>query len=155
MPVSSGIVPELTFMIKPILCCLLLSLCAFAQPTRNDGSSLVALERMWNEAQVARDSAAIGSMIGDRFVNTEFNGEVSGRQAFLANFADPKFKPTIMGIDDVKVEMYGGTAIVTGTYHTKGTYGGKAYEHFGRFTDTWIFQKGQWLCVASHSSLKK
>ena len=60
-----------------------------------------------------------------------------------------------MGIDDVKVEMYSNTAIVTGTYHTKGTYGAKPYEHFGRFTDTWVYQDGKWLCVASHTSLLK
>jgi len=146
-------------MIRWTICCLLLGACAFAQAPRNntptDSASLVALERMWNEAQVARDSTAIGNMIGERFVNTEFNGEVSDRQGFLANFADPKYKPTAMNIEDVKVEMYGGTAVVTGTYHTKGSYAGKAYEHVGRFTDTWIFQNGKWLCVASHSSLKK
>jgi hypothetical protein len=60
-----------------------------------------------------------------------------------------------MSIDEVKVEMYATTAIVIGNYHTKGTYGGKPYEHTGRFTDTWVFQDGRWLCVASHSSLLK
>ena len=53
-----------------------------------------------------------------------------------------------MSIDDVKVEMYSTTAIVTGSYHTRGTYGSKPYEHFGRFTDTWVSQDGKWLCVA-------
>ena len=46
-------------------------------------------------------------------------------------------------------------AIVTWTYHAKGTYGAKPYEHFGRFTDTWVSQDGKWLCVASHTSLLK
>jgi len=140
-----------------ILCYLLIAICVFAQTDHeklsSDHSNLVALERMWNEAQVARDATAIGSMIGDRFVNTEFNGEVSDRKKFLADFADPKFKPSLMNIDNVRVEMYAGTAVVTGTYHTKGVYNGKPYEHFGRFTDTWVFENGKWLCVASHSSL--
>ena len=118
-------------------------------------ASLVALERMWNQAQVNLDSEAVAAMIGDRFVNTEFNGEVSNRGKFLADFADPKFKPSLMNIQNIDVEVYGGTAVVTGDYHTKGMYGGKAYEHFGRFTDTWVFQDGKWLCVASHASLKK
>lgn len=146
-------------MMKPIFCCLVITICAFAQ-TMKDGSyseasKLVALERMWNQAQVSRDATAIASMIGDRFVNTEFNGEVSNRGKFLADFGDPKFKPSLMNIEDVKVEMYSNTAVVTGTYHTKGIFGTKPYEHFGRFTDTWIFQDGKWLCVASHSSLLK
>ncbi len=144
---------------KSIVFCFLATLSAFAQTPKPafsvEPAKLVTLERMWNEAQVSRDATAVASMIGDRFVNTEYDGEVSDRRKFLADFADPKFKPGVMNIDDVKVEMYATTAIVTGIYHTKGLYGGKPYEHFGRFTDTWVFQDGAWLCVASHSSLLK
>lgn len=146
-------------MMKPLCCCLVIAVCAFAQTSKNasysETSNLVALERLWNQAQLVRDANAIASMIGDRFVNTEYDGEVSNRGKFLADFADPQFKPSLMNIQDVKVEMYPNTAIVTGTYHTKGVYGGKPYEHFGRFTDTWIFQDRKWLCVASHTSLLK
>ena len=84
-----------------------------------------------------------------------FGPDQSAVGQFLADFADPKFQPSLMNIQEVKVEMYATTAIVTGTYHTKGTYGTKPYEHFGRFTDTWVFQDGKWLCVASHTSLLK
>jgi hypothetical protein len=51
--------------------------------------------------------------------------------------------------------MYADSAVVVGTYHTKGTYEGKPYEHIGRFTDTWVFTEGRWQCVASHTSLLK
>jgi len=146
-------------MSKSIVCYLFLAAaCALAQTVKDASytqANLVALERMWNEAQVNRDSAAIAAMIGDRFINTEFDGEVSNRGKFLADFADPKFKPSLMSIQNVQVEMYASTAIVTGDYHTKGVYAGKPYEHFGRFTDTWVYQDSKWLCVASHSSLKK
>jgi hypothetical protein len=145
--------------LKTALLCLLVTVGALAQNSKPafspEAAKLVALERMWNQAQVMRDSSAIASMIGDKFTNTEYDGEVSDRGKFLADFADPKFQPSIMSIDDVRVEMYATTSIVTGTYHTKGTYGAKPYEHFGRFTDTWVFQDGKWLCVASHSSLMK
>lgn len=107
------------------------------------------------QAQLGRDATAIASMIGDKFTNTEWDGEVSNRGKFLADFADPKYRPDLMNIQDVKVAMYNTTAIVTGAYHTKGAYGGKPYEHFGRFTDTWVHQDGKWLCIASHSSLLK
>jgi hypothetical protein len=144
---------------KAAVCCLLASVCAFAQTPKTVSSTetakLVALERMWNQAQVIRDATAVASMIGDKFINTEWDGEVSDRGKFLADFADPKFQPSLMNIQDVKVEMYSTTAIVTGAYHTKGTYGAKPYEHFGRFTDTWVSQDGTWLCVASHTSLLK
>jgi hypothetical protein len=147
-------------MIKVILCWLLVVGWACAQTPKEVSyktktNNLIALERMWNQAQVSRDAGAIASMIGDKFINTEYDGEVSNRGKFLSDFADPKFKPSLMNIQNVEVEMYASTAVVTGDYHTKGVYGGKPYEHFGRFTDTWVFDDGKWLCVASHSSLKK
>jgi len=130
----------------------------YAQAPSDPGATkatLIALERMWNEAQLTRDAAAIASMIGDRFINTEYDGEVSNRGKFLADFADPKFKPSLMSIENLEVYQYGSTAVVTGDYHTKGLYAGKPYEHFGRFTDTWVLQDTRWLCVASHTSLVK
>jgi hypothetical protein len=147
-------------MLKPSFLFLLGVSCAFAQSPKAvsfsaQTSNLIALERAWNQAQVSRDSRAIAAMIGDRFVNTEYDGEVSNRGKFLADFADPKFAPHLMNIDGLEVEMYASTAVVTGNYHTKGLYASKPYEHFGRFTDTWVFQESKWLCVASHSSLVK
>jgi ketosteroid isomerase-like protein len=145
---------------KTILFALFVTGCAWAQNPKpvsytGESASLIALERMWNQAQVSRDATAIAAMIGDKFINTEYDGEVSNRGKFLADFADPKFKPSLMNIQNVEVATYGSTAIVTGDYHTKGVYGGKPYEHFGRFTDTWVYENDKWLCVASHSSLVK
>ncbi len=122
--------------------------------TEQDGR-LRVLERMWNEAQVNRDVHAIQGLIGERFVNTEWDGEVSNREEFLADIRDPKFKPASVNIQDVSVNLYGDTAVVTGVYHAKGVYENKSYDHAGRFTDTWLFREGKWLCVASHTSLLK
>ena len=118
-------------------------------------ANLEALERMWNEVQVRKDASAISGMISDRFIDTEFDGEVRDRGRFLADFKNPKFDPTMMDIGNVEVFLYGTTAVVVGNYHIKGLFKGKPYEHFGRFTDTWVFLSDKWACVASHSSLKK
>ena len=138
-------------------CCLMGGAFAFAQGTNGDLHSreqqLIALEHLWNEAQVSRDSSALANMIGDKFVNTEWDGQVSERGKFLADIADPQFKPSMLNIQDVKVIQYKDAAVVAGIYHTKGTYQGKPYDHVGRFTDTWVFQDSRWQCVASHTSL--
>ena len=137
----------------------LFSMPAWAQDGTADSlaqeNKLVVLERLWNDAQVHRDARALEVLIADRFINTEYDGEVSDREKFLADIKDPEFKPSALNIRDVKVNLYRDTAVVTGIYQTKGTYGAKPYEHTGRFTDTWIFENGRWLCVASHTSLLK
>jgi ketosteroid isomerase-like protein len=144
--------------IRFISCCILLALSAVslaAQQADPRESKLMILERLWNEAQVNRDAASIDQLISSRFVDTEYDGEVSNKQKFLADIKDPLFKPTLANISDVKMNFFGDTAVVTGVYHTAGTYQGKPYDHVGRFTDTWIYDMGKWVCVASHTSLLK
>jgi ketosteroid isomerase-like protein len=144
--------------IRAIGCCLLLILVSIgvaAQQADPREGKLLALERLWNEAQVNRDSAALDALVSSRFVNTEWDGEVSDKQKFLADIKDPRFKPSLANIQDLKMNFFGDMAVVTGTYHTQGTYQGKPYDHFGRFTDTWILDMGKWQCVASHTSLLK
>jgi len=145
-------------MIRTLFCCLLLAVGSVglaAQQADPRESKLMVLERLWNEAQVNRDAAALDALVSSRFVNTEWDGEMSDKQRFLADIKDPRFKPTQATIQDVKMNFFGDTAVVTGIYHTQGTYQGKPYDHVGRFTDTWVLDMGKWQCVASHTSLLK
>ena len=141
--------------------CLLLAFTALGQATaqksKDDSqqTKLLVMEHLWNEAQVNRDARALDAMIGSEFVNTEYDGEVSDKAKFLADIKDPQFNLSSLTISGLKVSMYADSAVVVGIYHTKGTYQGKPYEHFGRFTDTWAFTEGRWQCVASHTSLLK
>jgi ketosteroid isomerase-like protein len=148
-------------MLRATCCCLLLALIslsqAAAQKSKDDSqeTKILIMEHLWNEAQVNRDARVLDAMVGSQFINTEYDGEVSDKAKFLADIKDPQFKPSILTIQDVKVSMYADTAVVVGIYHTKGTYQAKPYEHWGRFTDTWIYAQGRWQCVASHTSLLK
>ena len=147
-----------TFTIGAVVVSVLLAGTALGQNPPSESSvqeRLLVLEHMWNEAQVNRDWHALEGLISAKFINTEYDGEVSDHDKFLADIKDPQFKPTVLAIRDVKVSLFHETAIVTGIYHTKGTYDSKPYEHLGRFTDTWVFEGGRWMCVASHTSLLK
>jgi hypothetical protein len=148
-------------MLRATCCYFLLTIAALAstpaQKAKDDSqqTKLLVMEHLWNEAQVNRDSRALEGMLGAEFVNTEYDGEVSDKAKFLADIKDPHFNLSSLTIQDLKVSMYGDSAVVVGIYHTKGTYLGKPYEHFGRFTDTWAYTEGRWQCVASHTSLLK
>ncbi len=138
-----------------ILTCLLLGGAAAAQNTNRPAaeSKLVALENAWNQAQLNHDAKALDALIADTFVYTDYDGSVMDKKAFLDDIKDPEFRPTLVANDNVKVHLYPGVAVVFGTYHAKGSYKGKAFDHYGRFTDTWIQQAGTWQCVASHTNL--
>jgi ketosteroid isomerase-like protein len=143
---------------RTIFCCFLLvfgSVGLSAQQADPREGKLIVFERLWNEAQVNRDASALDQLVSSRFINTEWDGEVSDKQKFLADIKDPRFKPSLATVQDVKMNFFGDAAVVTGIYHTQGTYHGKPYDHVGRFTDTWVLDMGKWQCVASHTSLLK
>ena len=118
-----------------------------------DESKILALENAWNQAQLHHDAAALDQLLPASFVNTDYDGTVMNKAQFLADLQDPAYQVSLVVNQDVKIYSYSNAAVVTGTYHTKGKYKGRPFEHWGRFTDTWLFQDATWQCVASHSSL--
>jgi len=118
-----------------------------------DRGKLIALENAWNQAQLHHDANAVGQLLPESFVYTDYNGTVMNKAKFLADVKDEKYKATSITNEDLQVFPYQNAAIVIGTYHSKGSYAGKPFDHRGRFTDTWIYQNGQWLCVATHTNL--
>ena len=118
-----------------------------------DRGKLIALENAWNQAQLHHDAGAVEQLLPETFVYTDYDGTVMNKAKFLADVKDKDYRPSVMTNEDVAVFPYRNVAIVIGTYHSKGTYKGKAFDHTGRFTDTWIYQDGKWLCVATHTNL--
>lgn len=118
-------------------------------------SKLIALENAWNQAQLNHDSKALETLVADTFVYTDYDGTVMDKAKFLKDIKDADFHPELIANDGVKVHLYPGAAVVYGTYHAKGSYKGKAFDHYGRFTDTWIQQGQEWQCVASHTNLTR
>jgi len=127
-----------------------------AQTSRSDPETkILALENAWNQAQIHHDAAALGTLLPETFVYTDYDGTVMTKAQFLADLKDPNYVATLVANENEHVFTYDNAAIVTGTYHTKGKYKGTPFEHWGRFTDTWVRQNGLWQCVASHTNLIK
>jgi len=127
-----------------------------AQTSRSDAETkILALENAWNQAQIHHDAAALGTLLPETFVYTDYDGTVMTKAQFLADLKDPNYVATLVANENEHVFTYDNAAVVTGTYHTKGKYKGTPFEHWGRFTDTWVRQNGLWQCVASHTNLIK
>jgi hypothetical protein len=120
-----------------------------------DRGKLIALENAWNQAQMTKDVSAVEQLLAPMFIYTDYDGLVQDKKKFLDDLKDPAYRATSMINEGQQVFPYHNAAVVVGTYHTKGTYKGKAFEHYGRFTDTWMYLDRRWMCVASHISLIK
>jgi hypothetical protein len=141
------------------LCCLMAPLAqaqSSGKSSHGSESLLLALENAWNQAQLHHDSKALAGLIADSFVSTDNDGVLTNKVQFLEDNRDPSYAPSIMANSDERIFLYDNVAVVVGTYHAKGLYKNKPFDHYGRFTDTWVYMNGKWLCVASHTSpLKK
>jgi ketosteroid isomerase-like protein len=121
--------------------------------SEGDETRVIALENLWNQVQISHDAEAMGKMLHADFVFTDYDGTVMSKPAFLTSIRDPNNKLTLETSEDMKLHRFGDIVVVTGATHEKGAWKGKSYEHYGRFTDTWMKQNGEWICVASQLGL--
>ncbi len=125
--------------------------------------SVAALEQQWLQSQKTNNSELVAPLLAEKFINTGRDGKVtdrntgrdgkvSDRSATLATAKATKYNS--VDYDDLKVTVFGNTAIATGGFSAKGTDpSGKTFETRERFTDTWVkMSGGKWQCVASHGS---
>ena len=113
---------------------------------------VTALEQTWLQSQKTSNPDLLAPLLADRFVNTGSDGTVTPKAETLALVKTMKFESA--EYYDVKVTVFGDTAIATGVFKGKGTDpNGKPLNVNERWTDTWVkMLNGRWQCVASHAS---
>ncbi len=119
-----------------------------------DSSKIIAMENLWNRAELNNDAPAVRLLLADDFVMTVAEGTLYNKAQMISSVADKSYRPDVLQSTDMVVHYYGGTAVVTGAYYEKGSDKGKPWERRGRFTDTWMNIAGRWQCIASHFSVK-
>lgn len=131
---------------------LLSSTVSQAQKTGEVEKAVAALEQQWLQSQKTNNPDLVAPLIADKFVGTGPDGKVTGKAELLADAKATKYSS--MEYEDVKVTVFGDTAIATGSSKSKGTdASGKPMDDHVRWTDTWVkMPGGKWQCVASHVS---
>jgi ketosteroid isomerase-like protein len=126
-----------------------------AQESGGTEKAVAALEEKWLQSQKTNNPDLVAPLLADNFVSTSSDGKVTSKAEFLATQKSTKYNSA--EYSDVKVTVYGDTAIATGVEKLKGTdASGKPLDVNERWTDTWVkMASGKWLCVASHQSLIK
>jgi ketosteroid isomerase-like protein len=122
------------------------------KPTDEEGR-ILALETAWNHAEQNKDVAALDQLLSSTLVYIDYDGSLQNKAQFLAEAKSESLHPEQITNDEMTAHVYGDAAVVTGIYREKGISKGKPYSRRGRFTDTWVKEKGTWLCVASQSTL--
>jgi ketosteroid isomerase-like protein len=117
-------------------------------------STILALEKKWNEVYKRGDIAVMDSLLADDFIITVEDGSTFSKPGYIAHNGNSSVHVEISEMSDLHVRMHGNTAVVTGAYHEMGTEKGRPYEYRDRFTDVWMNINGRWQLIASHYSLR-
>jgi ketosteroid isomerase-like protein len=123
-----------------------------AQTTSGTEKAVAALEQQWLQSQKTNNPDLVAPLLADKFINTGSDGKVTDKAQMLADAKATKYDRA--DYSDLKVTVFGDTAIATGLFTAKGTDpSGKSLDNRERFTDTWVkMPNGKWQCVASHGS---
>ncbi len=123
----------------------------WAQTTSDAEKKVAALEAQWLEAQKTANPALLEPLLAPTFFNVSTDSAVSNKTETLRLVKGATF--AVAEYLDVKVTVYGDTAIASGVFHGQATGGAEVLE---RWTDTWVKTgKDHWQCVASHASPMK
>ena len=117
-----------------------------------DAHALTELEMKWVSALMKADAATLDAIFADGYVDTDEHNQRSDKQGVLSVLKSGDLKMESIRLSDMKVFVYGNTAVVIGSAAQAGNFQGQAVAPKIIFTDTFIKQKGKWKAVASHRS---
>ncbi|HEY2929352.1 nuclear transport factor 2 family protein [Piscinibacter sp.] len=142
-----------------IIAMLVLAACsaALAQAKgRSDTPSvekqLMKLEQNLVDALVRGDTALWERSLADSFVFTAPDGGTQDKTQVLADVKTGVLKMESSRNDDMKVRVYGHSAVVTYRSTDKGSYGGRDISGQYRWTDVFVKRNGRWQLVSTQGT---
>jgi ketosteroid isomerase-like protein len=125
---------------------------ARAKDSQTVEQTLMQLERDWTAALLKNDGAALGKILADSWGAQGTLGATTKAQ-YLAALKSGDMKMESQTIGEMKVQVFGDVAVVTGSDDEKSSYKGKDTSGHYVWTDVWVKKKGQWQAVASQITL--
>jgi ketosteroid isomerase-like protein len=99
-------------------------------------------------AVVKADVATLEGLTSDDYVLINANGQVSNKTETMNSIKTGKIKLTANEVSDMKVRVYGDTAVVTGKSAAKGSINGIELKGPVMFTRVYVKKNGKWQSVA-------
>ena len=114
--------------------------------------TLVRMEHDWSQADTKKDAAELNRILAEDWIGVDFEGTFLNKTQALEGIRSDATSLETTVLSDMKVRVYGNTAIVTGTDTEKSEYHGR--DSSGRYlwTDVFVMRDGKWQAVSSQST---
>lgn len=125
-----------------------------AKPKPNAEQQIIKLQKQWVAAIKNRDDKRISQLQADSFfLAIGVQGmpiRIVPRETWLENLKS--YVTESYSIDDMRVSVYGGTAVVLMLFTQKATVRGQDRSAQFVITDVWVKQRAGWRVAQRHSS---
>ena len=112
--------------------------------------TLQAMEQAWLDAEKNNDAAAFEQIVADDWIAVNPDGKSQTKAERAAEIKTAHVVSATLG--DMRVRVFGHTAVVTGTDdEITMTDGKKSSDHYV-WTDVFLKRNGKWLAVASQTA---
>jgi len=131
------------------------SLPTFAQDKKASNGveqAVLKLEQQWEDALLKSNVAALEKIYDDSLIYTHSSGAVDNKSAYVGNIKSGVAKYESMKRDDIKVGVYGNTALVTCHWEVHVLNGGNKIDTNARYLHVYVKQKDGWKMVAHQAT---
>ncbi len=126
---------------------------AFSQkPASPIEQAILKMEQEWEDALIKSDVAALDRIYADSLIYTHSSGAVDDKATYVGNIKSGVTKYESMKRDEIKVSVYGDTALVSCHWQVNVTARGAKISTNARYMHVYVKQKGRWQMVAHQAT---
>ncbi len=108
---------------------------------------LAKVEAEFANAIVKNSPEEIRQFVSDDWIIINADGGIIDRQRFLEVIKSGTLTHEMMESDDMRVRVYGDSAVVSAVTRSKGKFMGQEFTTHERSTDVFVRRDGRWRCV--------
>ena len=127
-----------------------------AQPASRKTSmekTILNLEQQWQEALLAADVEVLDRIYAETLVYTHSNASVDTKATYLDSIRSGRARYLSLVRDDIRVQIYDESAIVTCHWKVESIGNGKRNQTNARYIHVYVREKGTWRMAAHQSTI--
>ena len=113
---------------------------------------VLAANEAFDRAIVTRDVGGYERIMADDFIFTSADGSVSNKKGEIERVRSGRLTFESGKSDDVRVKIYGKTAVLTGRFTARGKNDGRDFTFVERYTAVFVKRGGRWQMVAEQAT---
>jgi ketosteroid isomerase-like protein len=118
----------------------------------NAHKEIEGLEADWRQAQLSNNVNMVDRLLADDYLGISSNGTLETKADELARRRSGSLHITHLDLSDIKVRIYGDTAVVTSKADLVGKSGDRDISGRFRYTRVYSNRDGQWRIVSFEAS---